>query len=80
MNVIAAEEFSYPLAAVEKVSFVLSAKGVAYAPVVAGADAGFAYICVDGKAVGKIPVYYYETIEQPVQERKPFWKRWLGDK
>ena len=80
VNVIASEDFSYPLAEGEDVTLILSAKGIAYAPVVAGADAGFVYICVDGSAVGKVPVYYYETVEQSAQEKKPFWQRWLGDR
>ena len=80
VRVVAAEDFSYALAPGEQRSFVLSAKGFAYAPVVAGGDAGFAYICLDGKAVGKVPVYYEETIEQPVPEKKGFWHRWFGGK
>ncbi len=78
VNVIAEEEFSYPLAEYEKVSLVLSAKDFAYAPSVSGGKAGFAYICVDGKAVGKVSVVYEETIEQLPQERKPFWKQLFG--
>ena len=80
VDVVASEPFSYPTAEGEKITLVLSAKGLCYAPVVAGADAGFAYICIDGKAVGKICVTYYETIEQPAKEKKGFWQRWLGDK
>ena len=80
VSVIAAENFSYAMAEDENVSFILSAKGFCYAPVVEGADAGFAYICVDGKAVGKVPVYYQETIEQHVPEKKSIWQRWFGGK
>lgn len=76
--VIAAEDFSYALATDEKVSFVLSCKGFAYAPTVAGGDAGFVYICIDGKAVGKVAVYYDETVEQLPTERKSKWQRWFG--
>ena len=77
---VSAEAFDYPLAQGERVTFVLSAKGLAYAPVVAGSDAGFAYICVDCKAVGKVAVSFEETIEQPARPKRPFWQRWLGDK
>ena len=80
VDVVSAEAFDYPLAQGERVTFVLSAKGLAYAPVVAGSDAGFAYICVDGKAVGKVAVSFEETIEQPARPKRPFWQRWLGDK
>ncbi len=78
--VIAKEDFSYLLAENEKVSYCLSAKGFAYAPVVARGEAGFAYICIDGKAVGKIPIYFEDTVELAEQEKRPFWRRILGGK
>lgn len=78
--VLAAEDFSYALTQDEKISFVLSAKGFTYAPTVAGGNAGYAYICIDGKAIGKVPVYYDKTIEQPPKEEKHFWQRWFGGK
>lgn len=78
VNVIAADDFSYALAKDERISFVLSCKGVAYAPVVEGADAGFAYICIDGKAVGKVAVSYDETVEQTPVEKKSIWQRLFG--
>lgn len=80
VNVIAAEDFSFALAKGEQVSFSLSQKGFAYAPVVSGADCGYAYVCIDGKPVGKVRVYYETTIEQIVPETKPFWQRILGGK
>ena len=62
--VVAAEEFSYCVAEGEQVEILLSSKGFDYAPVVEGANAGHAYICLDGKVVGKIPVCYEKTVEQ----------------
>ncbi len=78
VSVIATEDFSYALAEGERITFVLSAKGFCYAPVVAGGDAGYAYICVDGKAVGKIKVVYEETIELPPTQEKSFWQKLFG--
>ncbi len=78
VGLIARESFSYPIARDEKISFVLSNKGLCYAPVVAGADAGYAYICVDGKMVGKVSLFYDKTIEQPPVEKKSFWQRLFG--
>ena len=80
VNLCSKSDFSYALTKDERVSYVLSAKEFAYAPVVAGGNAGFAYICIDGKVAGKVPVYYEETIEQPVQEKKNLWQRWFGGK
>lgn len=78
VNLVTTADFSYALTDKEAVSFVLSAKEFTYAPVVAGGDAGFAYVCVDGKAVGKVPLCYEETIEQHVPEKKNIWQRWFG--
>ena len=78
VSVMAAEDFFYPLAKGEKVSFVLSKKGFAYAPTVAGADGGFAYICIDGKAVGKVALVYGQTVEIVQEKEQNFWQRLLG--
>lgn len=78
--VLAAADFSYALAKGEEVTFVLSNHGMAYAPVVGGAHAGYAHVCVDGKAVGKVPLYYAETIEMPETKKKNFLQRWFGGK
>ncbi len=80
VRVLAKEDFSYALTQKERVTFHLSAKEFAYAPVVAGGDAGFVHVCVDGKPVGKIPVYYEETIEQLKMPEQGFWQRWFGGK
>lgn len=78
VNVIAQQDFSYAMAAEETPQIVLSPKAFVYAPVVAGGDAGFAYVCIDGKAVGKIPIAFDATIEQQIPEKKHFWERWFG--
>lgn len=80
VRVLAAEDFSYALAEGEQISFALSQKEFVYAPVVAGGHAGFAYVCVDGRAVGKVKVVFETTIEQTVPEKKPFWDRIFGGK
>ncbi len=78
VRVVAAENFSYALAQGEEPKFRFSCKGFVYAPVVAGADAGWAYICIDGKTVGKVALRYDETVEQFVPEKRGFWQRLLG--
>jgi len=80
VDVIAAEDFSFALATGETVSTVLSNKGFVYAPAVAGADAGFGYICIDGKPVGKVKVVFDKTVEQKIPEKKSFWDRIFGGK
>lgn len=79
VEVVVQEDFSLLLAAGEKVSLRLSQK-MCYAPVVEGADAGVAYVCIDGNVVGQVAVKYAKTIEQQSQmEKNPFWKRWFGE-
>ena len=52
VQLLAAEDFDYALAPDEKVSLLIPGTGFVYAPVTAGADAGFVHVCVDGKSVG----------------------------
>ena len=78
VKLLAAEDFDYALAEHEKITIQIIGPGFVYAPVVAGAEAGFAHLCVDGKSVGKIPLIYGETIEQTPETEKKFWERILG--
>lgn len=64
VDLIAAEDFSYPLAQGERVTITLPESGFAYAPVAKGQDAGYAHILVDGTAVAKVPLVYGNTIER----------------
>ncbi len=77
-EVLAAEDFTYALAPGEEPSVILSGPGFAYAPVVQGEEAGFAYICLGDRVVGKVPLVYRETVEQKVPEKKHFWDGWFG--
>ena len=78
VNLLAAEDFDYALAEQEKITTEIIGPGFVYAPVVMGAEAGFAHLCIDGKSVGKIPLIYGETIEQIPEKEKNFWERILG--
>lgn len=64
VDLIAAEDFSYPLAQGERVTIALPQVGFVYAPVAEGQEAGFAHILVDGTAVAKVPLVYGNTIER----------------
>lgn len=75
VEVLAAEDFSYALAQEEHPQTALPGPGFVYAPAVEGADAGCAYVLINGKAVGKVPVVYGETVEQIKEEEKSFWKK-----
>ena len=75
VEILAAEDYFYALASDEKTGTMLPGPGFVYAPAVAGADAGFAYVLLEGKAIGKIPVVYGQTVEQLRQEEKHIWQR-----
>ena len=79
VQLLAAESFSYALAAEEQTKIVISGPAFAYAPVVQGAEAGYAYILIDGETVGKVPLVYGQTVEQiKMEEKKHFWEKWFG--
>lgn len=75
VEVRAAEDFSYALAEDENPCLMLPGPGFVYAPAVEGAQVGFAYVLINGKAVGKLPVVYGTTVEQKKEEEKHFWEK-----
>jgi D-alanyl-D-alanine carboxypeptidase len=75
VSVLAAEDFSYALAPEERPQLMLPGPGFVYAPAVEGADAGIAYVLLEGRAIGKVPVVYGQTIEQIPEEKKSFWEK-----
>ncbi len=80
VEVLAAESFSYSLAQEERACVVLAPPEFAYAPVAQGQQAGYAYVCIGDKAVGKIPVVYGSTVEQKQTVKRHFWDGWFGEK
>ena len=78
VQLLAAEDFSYPLADGEKVTLEPLGPGFVYAPVVEGADAGFVWVRIDGKAVGKIALRYGKTVERIPEENRSFWEKLFG--
>ena len=69
VEILAAENFSFPLAPEERPYTMLPGAGFVYAPVSRGEDAGFAYVLISGKAIGKVPVVYGRTIRQECEEK-----------
>ena len=77
----AVEDFFYALSPTETPQIVLPKPEFVYAPVAEGQHAGFAYVCLNGKAVGKIPLVYGNTIEQETVKEPSFWEKlWKGGK
>ena len=80
VEIRAAEHFVYAIAADENPVLMLPGPGFVYAPVPEGGEAGYAYVLIEGNAVGKIPVVYGQTVEMNMTEKKSIWKRLLGGK
>ena len=77
VNVLAAEDFSYPLGETEKPHIILQPPGFVYAPVEKGKPAGCGYICIGDTVVGKVSVVYEKTVDFPEVPRQPFWEKWM---
>ena len=75
VQLLAAEDFSYALAAEEEPQIVFPGPGFVYAPAVEGAEAGFAYVLIGGRQVGRVPVVYGQTVEQEPEEEKTLWQK-----
>lgn len=78
VSVLAAADYSYALAPEETPCLMLPGPGFVFAPAVEGADAGYAYVLLAGKAIGKVPVAFGATVEQRPEEVKSLRKRIFG--
>jgi len=76
--IFAAEDFSYALAEGEKPYIRLANKGFVYAPTQIHGDAGSAYICIDGRVVGKIGVVFGRSVAQQQIKKPSLWERLIG--
>ncbi len=78
VTLIAGEDFQFSLAQDEQPYIVLGGTSFAYAPVVQGQAAGYAFVCIGDEVIGKIPLVYGETVELAQEEKKHFWERWFS--
>lgn len=74
-ELLATADFSYALSVGDEPEIVLSEPGFVYAPVVRGQEAGFAYVCLNGKTVGKIPLIYGQTVEVETIKEPSLWEK-----
>ena len=71
-QLVAGENLDFALCAEDDPEIQVNGPGFVYAPVVAGADAGFAHVCINGKPIGKVKLIFGDTVEQTVEEKKNF--------
>ncbi len=77
-ELIAGEDFAYALAEGEAPEIRISGPGFVYAPVAAGAQAGFAHVCIGEKTLGKVSLVYGETVEKILEEPNNLWDMLFG--
>ena len=77
VQLLAAADFSYALTKSERPELVLSKPEFVYAPVAHGQEAGFAYVCLNGKTVGKILLIYGESVEMEEIQKPSLWEKLL---
>ena len=73
VDLIAREGFSWAMAEGENAELIFPGRDFVYAPVVRGADAGWAYITVEGICVGRVALEYGQTLERIQEEEKKNW-------
>jgi len=78
VELLAATDFSFALSKGEQPELILPKPGFVYAPVARGQEAGVAYVCLDGKPVGKIPLIYGETVEMESIKKPSLWEKLFG--
>ncbi len=70
VSLLADEDLDYALSDMEDPQIVLTGPGFVYAPVVRGQEAGFAYVCLGDRVVGRIPLIFGDTVEQETEQEK----------
>ncbi len=80
VQLIAQKDFSYPLRTDENIELVISGPGFVYAPVIEGQKAGVAYLYLENKIVGQIPLEYGSTVERLPEEKPSLLQRIFGGK
>ncbi len=78
VNLVADVDFHFAITHDETPQIVLQGPGFVYAPVVQGQNAGFAYVCISGQTVGKIPLIYAQTVEQEKPKKVSWWQKLFG--
>ena len=78
VDLVAAEDFAYPLRSNEEITIQLPTKRFLYAPVTEGDIAGYAYVCLGDAVVGKIPLVYAENVPVEKLPKKGFWEQLFG--
>ncbi len=75
---VAAERFAYAVAEGEQFEVVLSPQYFSYAPVTAEAAEGCAYVVLEGKVIGAVPLVWGSSMTQKQEKEKTWLSRLFG--
>ena len=78
VELLAGEDFSYPLTEGEQPELRLPELGFVYAPVTQGADAGICYVLLDDQVIGRVRLCFGQTVAQEQLEEPSLWDRIFG--
>ena len=78
VELLAGEHFVYPVAPEEYPQVIAGGCDFVYAPVTQGSQAGWGYVMIGGKAVGRISLVYGQTVEQEVPQCKGLFSKLFG--
>lgn len=75
---LAGEDFFCALAPNEQTGLSVPGSGFVFAPIFEGAGAGQAYVTLDGKVLGQLPLYYGASVSQTAPKQRTIWEKFLG--
>ena len=75
---VAAEGFSYAMAAGEEIDIVLSPRQFSYAPVDEGEEEGCAYVVLGGRVIGEVPLVWGASVTEKQEKEKTLLSRLFG--
>lgn len=78
VELVAEEDFFFPLTEEEQVELVMPQQEFVYAPVAGGARAGDCHVILQGQVIGRVSLVYGETVEREQEEEQSLWDRIFG--
>jgi len=75
---VAAEGFSYAMAEGEDFEIILSPQPFSYAPVVAGAEEGCAYVLLEGRVIGQVGLVWGSSAAEKQEKERTLLQRLFG--
>ena len=78
VKLITSEKFDYSISSDEKVAFYFGGNHFVYAPISRGEFAGYLYLCINEKVIGKVPLVYGESVDEEKSDQFSIWDKIFG--